>query len=138
MNTEKYTRDTRQLDYISQFTSDIHYIKGSHNIKADTLLHSTIQSIDSDTLTFDLIVDEQQKDTTLNKVKGNTSLRLKERLVTFGTKTQLCDLGTGYSRPYIPPSLRKNIFKHFHNLSHPGRQATTKLISNRFLWPKRV
>ena len=44
VNTEKYTpRDTRQLDYISQFTSDIQYIKGSDNIVADTLtLHNTV------------------------------------------------------------------------------------------------
>ena len=34
-----------------------------------------------------------------------------------------------------PPSLRKRLFTHFHNLSHPGRRATTKLISNRFVWP---
>ena len=43
VNTEKDTsRDTRQLDYISQLTSDIRYIKGSDNIVADTLLRSTI------------------------------------------------------------------------------------------------
>ena len=135
VNTEKYTpRDTRQLDYISQFTSDIQYIKGSDNIVADTLSRSTIQSIDSVDLTFELIADEQRKDATLDKLK-DTSLQLKEYPVPFGTKTILCDVKTGHSRPYIPPSLRKRLFPHFHNLSHPGRGATTKLISNRFVWP---
>ena len=135
VNTEKYTpRGTRQLDYISQFTSDIQYIKGSDNIVADTLSRSTIQSIDSVDLTFELIADEQRKDATLDKLK-DTSLQLKEYPVPFGTKTILCDVKAGHSRPYIPPSLRKRLFTHFHNLSHPGRRATTKLISNRFVWP---
>ena len=135
VNTEKYTpRDTRQLDYISQFTSDIQYIKGSDNIVADTLSRSTIQSINSVDLTFEFIADEQRKDATLDKLK-DTSLQLKEYPVPFGTKTILCDVKTGHSRPYIPPSLRKRLLTHFHNISHPGRRATTKLISNRFVWP---
>ena len=92
VNTEKYTpRDTRQLDYISQFTSDIQYIKGSDNIVADTLSRSTIQSIDSVDLTFELIVDEQRKDAILDKL-NDTSLHLKEHPVSFGTKTILCDI----------------------------------------------
>ena len=101
---------------------------------ADTLSRSTIQYIDSVDLTFELIADEQRKDATLDKL-NDTSLQLKEHPVPFGTKTILCDVKTGYSRPYIPPSLRKRLFTHFHNLSHPGRRATTKLISNRFVWP---
>ena len=136
VNTEKYTpRDTRQLDYISQFTSDIRYIKGSDNIVADTLSRSTIQSIDSENLTFELIAKEQGKDATLENLKKDTSLQLKEYPVPFGTETILCDVKTGHSRPYIPPSLRRRVFTHFHSLSHPGRRATTKLIVNRFVWP---
>ena len=135
VNTEKYTpRDTRQLDYISQFTSDIRYIKRSDNIVADTLLRSTIQSIDSVNLTFELIADEQRKDATLEKL-NDTSLQLKEHPVPFGTKTILCDVKTGHSKPYIPSLLRKKLFTHLHNLSNPGHRATTKLISNRFVWP---
>ena len=135
VNTEKYTpRDTRQLDYISQFTSDIWYMKGSENIVADTLSRSTIQSIDSVNLTFELIADEQRKDATLHK-SNDTSRQLKEHPVPFGTRTILCDVKIDHSRPYIPPSLRKSLFTHFHNLSHPGGLSTTKLISNRFVWP---
>ena len=31
--------------------------------------------------------------------------------------------------------IKKRLFTHFHNLSHPGHRATTKLISDRFVWP---
>ena len=51
-------RDTQQLNYISLFISDIRYIESSDNIVADTLSLSTIQSTDSESLTFDFIVDE--------------------------------------------------------------------------------
>ena len=75
VDTEKYMpRDTRQLDYISQFTSDIQYIKGSDNIVVDTLSCSTIQSIDSVDLNFELIANEQRKDATLDKL-NDTSRR---------------------------------------------------------------
>ena len=60
---------------------------------------------------------------------------MKEHPVPFGTKTILCDVKTGHSRPYIPPSLRKTFPQPFYNLSHPGRRATTKLIRNRFVRP---
>lgn len=53
---------------------------------ADTLLCSTIQSINSETTTFDLIADEQQKDATLDKVREDISLQLKEHPIPFGTK----------------------------------------------------
>ena len=119
VNTEKYMpRDTQQLDYISQFTSDIRYIKGSDSIVADTLSRSTIQSIDSENLTFELMTDEQRKDATLDKL-NDTSLQLKEHPVPFGTKTILCNVRTGHSRSYIPLSLRKkllHISTTFHTL----------------------
>ena len=101
---------------------------------ADALSRSSIQSIDSVNPTFELIADELRKDATLDKL-NDTSLQLKEHPVPFGTKTILCDVKTGHSRPYIPPSLRKRLFPRFHNLSHPGHRATTKLMSNRFVWP---
>ena len=72
VNTEKYTpRDNRQIECISQFTLNIRYIKGSDNIVADALSLSTIQSIDSENLTFELIADEQRKDATLDLKKQN-------------------------------------------------------------------
>ena len=75
---------------------------------ADTLSRSTMQSIVLENLTFKLIANEQQNDATLNKVKDDTSLQPKEQPLSFGTKTILFDVGTGYSRQYIPSSLRKS------------------------------
>lgn len=50
------------------------------------------------------------------------------------TKRQIyCDTFTGSIRPFI--SLRKNIFGTFHNLTHEGSRATTKVISKECIWP---
>lgn len=55
------------------------------------------------------MADEQQKD---DKVKEDPSLEGKGHPVSSGTKTLLCNVGTGYSKPYILLSLRR-IFKQF-------------------------
>jgi hypothetical protein len=38
-------------------------------------------------------------------------------------------------RPYIPASLRLQVFRSIHDLSHPGTKTTAKLIAQRFVWP---
>ncbi len=43
-------------------------------------------------------------------------------------------LATGNFRPIVPLKFRKNIFDHFHNVAHPGRLASCRIISSRFVW----
>lgn len=38
-------------------------------------------------------------------------------------------------RPYIPTDLRRQIFTALHSMSHPGTRPTTKLVTDRFVWP---
>lgn len=45
-----------------------------------------------------------------------------------------CDDSTGTLRPYIPRCLRREVFNKLHNLAHPGVRASTKLVSDRFVW----
>lgn len=80
-------RDIRQLDYIAQFMSDTRYIKGADNIVADTLSQSTIQSINAQSLNFDCLAEEQRNDTTLDAVKSNTSLQMKQHPMPLCTTT---------------------------------------------------
>ena len=49
--------------------------------------------------------------------------------------TILCDTSTTTPRPYIPAKFRRVVFDALHNLSHPGINATQKLITERFVWP---
>ena len=70
-------RQTRQLDFISQFTSDIRYVKGSENTAADALSRITINSASS-TIDFQAIALAQQNDPELSRLQANpTSLNLR-------------------------------------------------------------
>ncbi|GFX59543.1 uncharacterized protein K02A2.6 [Trichonephila clavipes] len=54
----------------------------------------------------------------------------------FGTYITLtCDVSTNVFRPFIPKDYRKIVFQHLHGLSHPGIAASTKLATQRFVWP---
>ncbi|GBN97182.1 Transposon Ty3-I Gag-Pol polyprotein [Araneus ventricosus] len=70
-------RQARQLNYISQFSTDIKYIKGENNIVADTLSRVTeVSSID-----YDQIADAQTQDEELKSLQIITSLNIPS---TFG------------------------------------------------------
>ena len=45
------------------------------------------------------------------------------------------DTSTGTWRPLVPHKHRHTIFQHIHNMAHPGRLATKRLISSRYVWP---
>ena len=52
-----------------------------------------------------------------------------------GKGTILCEVSTGINRPFVPESLRRQVFDAMHSLSHPGARASQKLIATRFVWP---
>ena len=68
-------------------------------------------------------------------MKTNTSLKLQEFPVPLNDGRLYCDISQANTRPYVPPALRKQVFRHLHGLSHPSKRATVKLIAERFVWP---
>lgn len=56
--------------------------------------------------------------------------------IPFGTTKFYCDLSKTHPHRYIPSSIRGQVFQHFHNLSHPGKRETVKLIAECFVWLK--
>ena len=48
--------------------------------------------------------------------------------------TLLCDVSTGLPRPLVPRSFQRQVFKTIHNLAHPSRKSTVKLVSQKFVW----
>ncbi|BHF75332.1 hypothetical protein SprV_0501842800 [Sparganum proliferum] len=128
-------REIRQLDYISQFTSDIRHIDGSRNEVADALSRPSIAHLQlSPGIDLSEMAAEQRRvgSPCDEDVSG---LQLQELPLTTGNGTILCDVSTPSHRPFVPPSLRRKVFSSLHNLSHPGSRATDKLVSDRFVWP---
>ena len=128
-------REIRQLDFISQFTSDIRHISGKDNVTADVFSRVHIDSLRlHDSIDFDAIAHAQEDDEEIASLSDDDSITLQRVPIPTSDNTILCDMSTGTPRPYIPASFRKSVFSALHNLSHPGIRATQKLCTERFVW----
>lgn len=133
-------RQARYLDLIGQYSTDIRYVRGSENIIADFLSRINHQSNGTESeeinvIDYDKVAMHQTTDPDFENVKSS-SLNLK--LLTWpGSKNNIyCDISQeGKIRPFIPVAFRQQAFDSIHGLSHPGIQATTKLLTDRFVWP---
>eukprot|EP00795_Rhopilema_esculentum_P017777 gene17777-biopygen6616 len=136
-SSDRYSpRETRHLDYISQFTSDIRHVKGNDNPVADALSRLDLNAVyTSSPLDFTLLAEAQQNDPEMVSLKSSSSLCLQDVTLPSNAGTILCDMSTSTPRPYVPLSYRRHIFDQLHNLSHPGIRASQKLITERFVWP---
>lgn len=133
-------REVRHLDYISQFCTDIRYIKGKDNLVADALSRYDVSlvthpSLPGSEVNFDKIASQQKTDPELCKLRESSSLQFEDVPILTSHNTIICDISTGHPRPYITPEFRRDIFDSIHNLSHPGIRATQRLITQRFVWP---
>lgn len=127
-------RQFRHLDFISQFTSDIRHVSGKDNVVADTL--SRVEAVDN-RIDFVKLAQQQAIDPELGDLLKNNghSLRL-EKVKIPGTHTELyCDTTSATPRPFVTKCMRKLVFDILHSLSHPGANATAKLVSERYVWP---
>lgn len=140
-STERSPRETRQLDFICQFTRDIRHVSGANNEAADALSRintdeisdlSHLYALDNllptnfQTITLDQIAEAQASDEDYSYFCKHDNFFLHNNV---GYHRQ----GDIY-RPFIPCSLRRNLFENLHNLSHPGIKATQKLISKKYYW----
>jgi len=123
-------RQQRQLSFINEMTVDIIHIAGKENIVADTLSRSTVSQIISHEIpSSDLIgIARAQKDSDID-FSTCKPYKVADDLDVY------CETSSPNPRPYLPNSHRKLIFNFFHNLSHSGIKATTKLVGSRYYWP---
>lgn len=128
-------RQFRHLDFISQFSTDIRHISGKDNVVADTLsrVEEITQPVDVSTLAAAQTTDPEL----VQLLSGDNSLCLTEVLFP-GTAVKLyCDVrgDPDAARPYVPQPLRRQVFESLHSFSHPGANASVRLVSERFVWP---
>lgn len=127
-------RQFRHLDFISQFTTDIRHISGKNNVVADTL--SRVNEL-STPISLVSLAQAQHTDKELTQYlsEHNTSLRIEKMEYPGSRESLYCDVSTPTPRPFVPQSLRKQVFESLHSLSHPGIKATVQLVAERFVWP---
>ncbi|KAG8201813.1 hypothetical protein JTE90_027294 [Oedothorax gibbosus] len=116
-------RQARQLDFISQFTTDIRYIKGSENIVADTL--SRISSISMPSpIDYEQIAQAQKNDPELQSLLSNSNIfHFKKINLPDCEKAIFCDLSTGTARPYIPNSFASTFSQRYTTCLTQGLEA---------------
>ena len=130
-------REARQLDYVSQFTSDIRHIRGVDNQVADALSRTEIDSVQlPNSINLRVVATDQVDDVELAALRSDTSTSLKfeKVLLPEGDAHIWCDMSTGHPRPYVSVAHRRSLFDNLHNLAHPGIKASQKLIAARFVW----
>ena len=106
-STQPTPRQVHQLDFISQFTSDIRHIEGVNNPVADALsrievIHTTHPSL----IDFNALVSAKGSELAALQQSKLSSLVFKEIHLPSATSTLHCDMSTGTPRPYVPEQWR--------------------------------
>ena len=133
-------RQSRHLDYISQFTSTIRHIQGSQNVVADDLSRIETNALLTKrppVVDFVAIAEAQLCDKQLKALQSSpfSTLVIEAIPLPNSSYSLYCDTSTGSQRPIVPLEWRRVIFDSLHGLSHPGIRATQKLITSCYVWP---
>lgn len=127
------------MAFISEFTTDIRFVKGTENAAADALSRIGVNrcSFEPHLVPYAELAAAQRADAELQKLRTTSATLIFEDVRMHGSDdTIACDMSTGQPRPFIPAHLRRTIFDSLHGLSHPGIRATQRLIVPRFIWPR--
>ena len=129
-------RQTRQLAFIAEFTTDIRYVKGEPNFVADALPGPTVSFIDNtSTINYKDLSTDQTFDTEFTQLRHSKSSTMNSKLLkSFDNNLIWCDVSTGHIGPYVTAQFQKKVFSSLHGLGHPSHRATKPLINTRFVW----
>ena len=98
-SSDRYTpRQIRQLDYISQFTTNIQHVSGNDNPVADALSRVVVNTLSpqSPVIDFKAMSLAQQEDPEIQQLEASgSSLSLQPMPVPTSDVTILCDVSTG-------------------------------------------
>jgi hypothetical protein len=117
------------------------YLPGVKNVAANFLspfptalefTETVATSAAADPVDFEAMAAEQDRCAETQRLPGSSSLHLAFRQA--GTQRLAGNVSTGFFCPIVPQKFRKYIFFHFHNISHPGRLASRRMVSSRFVW----
>jgi len=126
-------RQFNNLEFISQLTTDIRHISWQDNVVADALyrMEAVCASVSPEAL-----AEEQANDAELAALlHGTTALRLENFPVPSSDVVIHCDTSAARPLPYVPATLRRHVFNTLQGIGHIETRATTKLTSQRFVWP---
>ncbi|CAM1292350.1 Uncharacterised protein r2_g155 [Pycnogonum litorale] len=121
----KTDKQQRYWTVISEYVSDVQYVRGSDNVVADCLSRS-VNSVRVDCYDLLAIAEAQQSD---EQIRDFTC-----KLSSYPLN-DLSYVSSPVPRPYVPSSMRREICAELHNICHPGVGPTLKLVKSRYFWP---
>ncbi|KAK3787128.1 hypothetical protein RRG08_059644, partial [Elysia crispata] len=132
-------RQQRHLAHISEFSTDIRHISGKDNVVADCLSRNTTgtNTLVNVVLGIDYaaMARAQTQDTDVQAFQtAITGLTIRPIQIHNSGPVLLCDVSLGHPRPIVPRTFQRQVFEAIHNLAHPGRKSTVKLVANKFVW----
>ena len=129
-------RQTRQLAFIAEFTTDIRYVKGVTNFVADALSRPSVSAIhNGPVIDYKALSLDQANDAEFTRLRHSTTSTMNFKLLkSFDNQLIWCDVSTGHNRPYLTAKFRRKVFSNLHGLGHPSHRATRPLINTRFVW----
>jgi hypothetical protein len=117
----------RHLEFIEQICTDFRHVSGQDSVDADTfsIANSVVTPID-----YHALVCSQEQDADLQDILKNGSALRLERVPIPRTDVNLY-FDTSYPQPrsFFTTPFRHRDFNTLHALSHPGANATVKLVS---------
>ncbi len=116
------------------------YLPGLVNVVADFLSrpYQTTTGSVAATSAADL-VDFEEMAAEQNPLPRNTALAWRH-IAQIGfppdrrSTLNAGDVSTGNFHPVVSLKFRKKMFDHFHDVAHPGRLASRRIISSRLVW----
>ena len=87
------------------------------------------------TIDFKALAKAQPNDADMEKLQSSSTFQLARVPMPMCSDTLLCGTSTGTPRPFVPENFRHTVFDSLHCLSHPGIQATQRLVTACFVWP---
>ena len=123
-------RQTRQLAFRAEFTTDIIYVRGETNFVADALSRPSVSVIDSTSaINYKELSADQALDAEFTRLRHSTSSTMNFQLLkSLDNHLIWCDVSTGHNRPYITEKFRKNVFLNLHG-SGSSHRATKPLLN---------
>ena len=119
---DKYSpRETRHLDFVSQFINDIRHISGEQNSAADALSRLPIDSLfsPSDIALRPMALDQPRHDTfDLSSPEFATCKFAYLPVLTADTQI-ICDTPINAPRPFVPMTRPRVVFDTLHHLVYP-------------------
>ena len=119
-------KETRQLDYLSQFDLEFRHKPGRENVVADTFSRANVSSLHLKTILNLIHSAAKQKKCCLRKRDSDPHL-VESPLDTTGT-TMLVHISTDKTRPIVAELLSRQIFDRIHSLSHHGVWTSIMVI----------